>query len=308
MKINVVFTGGTIGSSHFDGYITPDPAVKYRLIKNYENRFGSSVEFSAYNPYTILSENLSGKTLSLLMKAINEGLNDDSDGIIVAHGTDTLQYSAIAAAYCFGCNTKPIIFVSANYPLENPNSNGNLNFEAAVEFIKQKVSKGVYVSYSNDLKTADFHFALKLLRHGEFDHKVYSLGGPYATYEKGKIFKNPYFEGQEINPLGCIEFKEYPEILNITVNPFENYSYDLKNVKAIVFNPYHSGTLNVMSTAFKEFCLKAKNLGIPLYVTGVTEGGEYQSMTKYTDLNIIPVYGITSISLLVKLWVDFSIK
>lgn len=308
MKINVIFTGGTIGSSHFDGYITPDPAAKYRLIKNYQKTFGTSVEFTVCNPYTILSENLSGKTLSLLMKSIKEGLEDNCDGIIVAHGTDTLQYSAIAAAYCFGSNTKPIMFVSANYPLENPNSNGNLNFEAATEFIKQKVGKGVYVSYSNDLKSADFHFALNLLRHGEFDHKVYSLGGGYAIYKNGEIFKNTDFKPKEIKPMGCIEFKEYPEILNITVNPFENYSYDLKGTKAVVFNPYHSGTLNVMSSAFKEFCTRANNLGIPLYVTGVTEGGEYQSMKEYTDLSIIPVYGVTSIALLIKLWIDFSKK
>ena len=117
MKINVIFTGGTIGSSHSDGYITPDPAAKYRLIKNYQKAFGTSVEFTVCNPYTILSENLSGKTLSLLMKSIKEGLEDNCDGIIVAHGTDTLQYSAIAAAYCFGSNTKPIMFVSLRFSL-----------------------------------------------------------------------------------------------------------------------------------------------------------------------------------------------
>lgn len=305
MKINVIFTGGTIGSAFHGGYISPDPAMKYRLISNYKEKFGESVEFDAQNPYTILSENLSGVILNTLVSSVKKALKSDCDGIIIAHGTDTLQYSACAVAYCVGSETKPIVFVSANYPLENPISNGNINFEAAVEFIKQSGGKGVYVSYSNDLKSADIHFATRLLRHGEYDHKLFSLVGPYATYKDGVIISNVNFVNKEdISPLSENEFSNTSGILNITVSPFEQYNYSLNGIRAVVFTPYHSGTLNTDSAEFKDFCEKAAEMSVPLYVTGVTKGGEYQSMEVYSDLQIIPVYNTTSIALIVKLWLN----
>lgn len=304
MKINVILTGGTIGSIYNNGFITPDLSTDCLLINNYKKDYGESIQFNIHNPYTILSENLSGDTLNILIDALRQNLEDSSDGIIVAHGTDTLQYSACAAAYCLGSNVKPILFVSANYPLENPLSNGNINFSAAVEFIKQKVGKGVYVSYSNDLKSVDFHYPTRLLRHGEYDHKVFSLNDTYATYKDGVISFN---EGISPEPPISACYKRFSNtcgILNISVSPFEEYNYLLDSVKAIIFTPYHSGTLNTGSKKFKDFCKKANDKSIPMYVTGILKGGEYQSMKAYSYLNIIPVYNLPSIALSVKLWLE----
>ena len=304
MKINVIFTGGTIGSVYGDGYISPDSKAKYCLIENFKKKFGESVQFEARSPYTILSENLTGKVLNTLVADVKEALKTDCDGIIIAHGTDTLQYSACAVAYSLGSETKPIVFVSAQYPLENPLTNGNINFEAAVEFIKQSGKTGVYVSYSNDLKTVDIHFATRLLRHGEYDHKVFSLNGPCATYNNGAIALNDEFVKEDITKPSEKAFSNTSGILNITASPFEEYNYSLEGVKAVVFTPYHSGTLNTSSAEFKAFCKKANEASVPLYVTGVTKGGEYQSMKIYSDLHIIPVYDTTSIALIVKLWLN----
>ncbi len=304
MKINVILTGGTIGSVYNEGFITPDLSTEYLLINNYIKVYGDNVEFVIHNPYTILSENLSGDILNQLIDALEAQLKDDSDGIIVAHGTDTLQYSAVAAAYCLGGDTKPVLFVSANYPLENPLSNGNINFAAAVEFIKQKAGRGVYVSYSNDLKSVDFHYPTRLLRHGEYDHKIFSLNGVYATYKDVVISFNENADKEQRISACRKKFSNTCSILNITVSPFEEYNYSLNGIKAIIFTPYHSGTLNTNSCQFKEFCQKAKQKAVPMFVTGVVAGGEYQSMKAYEELNIIPVYNLPSIALLVKLWLE----
>lgn len=304
MKINLILTGGTIGSVYNEGLITPDLSTEYLLINNYIKAYGDNVKFIIHNPYTILSENLSGDILNQLIEALREQLKDDSDGIIVAHGTDTLQYSAVAAAYCLGGDTKPVLFVSANYPLENPLSNGNINFAAAVEFIKQKAGRGVYVSYSNDLKSVDFHYPTHLLRHGEYDHRIFSLNGVYAEYKDGVISFNENADKKQQITACHKKFSNTCSILNITVSPFEEYNYSLSGIKAIIFTPYHSGTLNTNSCQFKEFCQKAKQKSVPMFVTGVVAGGEYQSMKSYEELNIFPVYNLPSIALLVKLWLE----
>ena len=302
MKIDVIFTGGTIGSAMQSGYISPTDSAKYNLIANYKNKFGNDVEFITHNPYTILSENLSAQTLNKLIAVVTELINTNCDGILVVHGTDTLQYSAAAVECCFGNNIKPIIFVSANYPLENSASNGNINFEAAVEFIKQSKGGGVYVSYSNDLKSVDIHSATRLLRHAEFDHKLFSLNGVYATYQNKSFTLNSKYIFEDVVPSDVKVFPKSAGILNITVSPFEEYNYSLNDVKAVVFTPYHSGTLNTESEKLKHFAKKAAEKSVPMYVTGVVKGAEYQSVKAYTDLKIVPVYNTTSIALMVKLW------
>ncbi|MBQ3088244.1 MAG: asparaginase [Clostridia bacterium] len=302
MKICVVFTGGTIGSAMKNGYITPTESAPYTLINNYVSKYGRDVQFVTSNPYTILSENLSAEILNKLIESLEETISSDCDGVIVAHGTDTLQYSAVAAEYCFGTNTKPIVFVSANHPLEHPLSNGNINFSVAVEFIKQKLGRGVYVSYSNDLVTADIHRPSNLLRHAEYDHKIFSLNGVYATYKDGNFCLNQDLKYEEITPAKIKTFCDTSGILNITVSPFDEYNYSLDGVKAIVFTPYHSGTLSTGSQRFKDFAKKANEKFIPMYVTGLVQGVQYQSVKEYSDLKIIPVYSTTSISLIMKLW------
>ena len=146
MKILVIFTGGTIGSTVKDGWISADNTAKYTLIENYKNSFGDSVCFDTCEPYFMLSENLSAKHLNLLTESVKEALSKDFDGIIITHGTDTLHFSAAAIHLAFSGADIPIVFVSANYPLENALSNGQANFEAAVKLIQSGISSGVYIS------------------------------------------------------------------------------------------------------------------------------------------------------------------
>lgn len=47
----------------------------------------------------------------------------------------------------------PIILTAADYPLSNPNSNGLSNFSACVEFIKSKISSGVFTAYGKPNNT-----------------------------------------------------------------------------------------------------------------------------------------------------------
>ena len=102
MKILVIFTGGTIGSVVSENCISPDFGQPYKLIEEYYKQKISEKYrdiFDTCVPYTLLSEDLTGEYLAKLGACIKENLNKDYDGIIVAHGTDTLQYSAVMTGY-----------------------------------------------------------------------------------------------------------------------------------------------------------------------------------------------------------------
>ena len=93
MKILVIFTGGTIGSSIKDGWISTDSATKYALIEKYKENFGADISFETTEPYFLLSENLNADTLNLLIASVKSATEKNYDGIIITHGTDTLHFS-----------------------------------------------------------------------------------------------------------------------------------------------------------------------------------------------------------------------
>ena len=59
------------------------------------------------------------------------------DGIILTHGSDTIQYTAALLSYVLKPEI-PVMIVCSNYVLEDEKANGFDNFCAAVDFIKNK--------------------------------------------------------------------------------------------------------------------------------------------------------------------------
>ena len=133
MKVALIFTGGTIGTVENDDGV-----------RNLDNKNNSSIlgyfrdtdVIVQKQPYLVLSENLNGGHISSLIECVKDVLEEDHDGIIITHGTDTIQYTAAALSYAFGSKTVPIMVVSSNAPLDSEESNGGSNIAAAIDFIR----------------------------------------------------------------------------------------------------------------------------------------------------------------------------
>ncbi|MDE6111619.1 MAG: asparaginase domain-containing protein, partial [Eubacterium sp.] len=165
MKILIMFTGGTIGCSSSGGVISPNEENTKLLLELYKKEYSKDVDFEITEPYYALSENNTGKTLEHLISAVCDAVNMDYSGIIVTHGTDTLQYSAAALSYALGNKTIPVLLVSSNYVLTDKKANGLSNFAAAVDFIQNGYGKGVFVPYKNSDNKVYVHRASRLLQH-----------------------------------------------------------------------------------------------------------------------------------------------
>ena len=90
-KITVVMTGGTICSVIKGDAI--DVSNEPVVINEYRRIYGDDVEFRIVRPFNILSENSCPKVWTALGRALAD-IHDDSDGVIITHGTDTLWYFA----------------------------------------------------------------------------------------------------------------------------------------------------------------------------------------------------------------------
>lgn len=309
-KIKVIFTGGTIGSIIKDGWISTDEQTGWLLLSKYrEYTKDTQTDFVTETPYTVLSENLSAKELNLLAKCVNKNLEEDYDGIIVTHGSDTLQYTAAALSFMFDNAKIPVVLVSSNYPLEMERANGTENFTAAVEFIKAEAGKGVFVSYKNqEDDRVCIHRGTRVTAHREASDDVYSIDRkPYAFFD-GKIKINEkYTPGETGVATGVTEFSDYPDILVIESRPGDRYSYSLENCKAVILAPYHSATLNTQNQRLVEFCESAYKNNIPVFLVNANGGTGYESEQDFDKMHLEILPLCSKIAVYVKCWMAISL-
>lgn len=305
MKILTVFTGGTIGSTKSNGVISPDSQNSYKLLEMY-SRTDKKVEFTAIQPMNILSENMNGRFLTQLYKCINSYDLSKFDGVIVAHGTDTLQYTSAYLSYAFGLCKTPIVLVSANFPLEDEHSNGFQNFCGAVELIKSKKGRGVFVSYANCEYFADINRGTRVLHHSAYSDEVYSVHDMVfgeANRER-KFCENEMYSEQDdkISMSDCTELDEVSDVLY--VKPYVGMTYPpiTQSTKAILLEGYHSGTLDTGGSELSKFCAKAENCGAPIFLTGAEKGFYYESKQMFEKLKINVLPPASPIAMYMKLW------
>ncbi len=295
MKLAVVFTGGTIGSKTENGVISTNTDASYTLLSYLD----SETQVSTFSPFITLSEYFTGEHINILANCIEEILNSDFDGIIIAHGTDTLQFSAAALGYFFANSNLPIVFVSSQYVLDNPLSNGKQNFLDAVEFIKNQNGRGVFVVYRNNDGRRLVHRGIRLLASQPYSDDVNSVcNKPYGE------FTNQGFMLFDSNnyPTSFLKarLERYCEkILTIEARVGVNQQHIPEETKAILHSTYHCGTLNTLNKAVFE---NAKNKKIPVFITGASNMG-YESESNFSSLGITPLPQMSPLASYIKLWI-----
>ncbi len=315
MKICVMFTGGTIGSVLDEtGYIGPKEGTTFRVLQLYQEKFETEVEFETVEPYRILSENLGAETIIKLVKSVRDVLEQDKwDGIVITHGTDTLQYGAAMLGYLFGDAGIPIVMVSSNYVLEDERANGLVNFQYAVEYIKLQKGKGVFVSYCNKGEYPTIHRGTRLQPLIPYSDYVASVKDSwYGRFENGNYISNSAYavkEGQEslLEDVQEVCLSEISDAV-LFLHPYVGMQYPhlTDKVKAVLHGSYHSGTISV-GEELQGFLKKTKEREIPVYLTGLLqEEKAYETVREYKKLGILPLHTSSEVAQYCKLWLAVS--
>ncbi len=304
MKIGIIFTGGTIGSCIDGKSIGTSPDAPRELLLRYRRATGDLTEFDTYEPYTILSEGLKFSHITRLVKTIRD-IEGKYDGLIVTHGTDTLQYTAAALSYILGLASIPTVLVSSNYILSDSRANGLDNFLAAVEFLRQhKGASGVYVSYRNTGEDTLIYRGTRLLAHHALADEIYAVGSPLAKFQDGVIERiTEYTElSDACAPFSAEDFiKSDARVQFFKAHPGMIYPSLNENTAAVLIETYHSGTLRTAGEELTLFAEAARRLGIPLFLAGITGGVPYKSADVYEKLGLISLPRISPIALYMKL-------
>ncbi len=307
MRILFVFTGGTIGSVAHDGIINTDGNRPRFLLAEYERIHGISFEYDCVEPYTALSENNTGNTLRALCACVAAHKDAGYDGIVVTHGTDTLQYTAAALSYTFADISIPLCLVSANYPVGDARSNALSNLRGALRFIGEVGKAGVWVPYQNAGEPTCIHRGTRLLESSAFTDRVQSVfSAPYGAFLGDAPFAvDPsYRELANESPAldACLLGESAPQILRVQPYPGMVYPEIGGDVRYILHASFHSGTISTVSAEAKRFFAEARKRNIPVFLTGAAHGDAYASTSAFEALGITPLYQIAPVAAYVKLW------
>jgi len=163
-NITYIGTGGTIGT-HVDyntggvfmcrtpeEIISTTPELENIVnIINTESPFIKASEDMYYKDWQVLSETV-----------YNNLLDNNVNGIVITHGTDTLSYTGSALSFLIENVNKPVLLVGAQRSPDRASFDGSLNLICAAHFVKEKIP-GVYLVMHGSMND-DFCYVIKAVK------------------------------------------------------------------------------------------------------------------------------------------------
>ena len=307
-KILLISTGGTIASKidYRTGAVTPALTAselnatvpELSKIANID----TEVLFSEY------SENLLPEHWIKIAEKLNSCARSEYRGIIVAHGTDTMQYTAAALAFSLSGFPKPVALVGSQRSSDRPSSDAALNLIAAVRFLVETDVTGVFVVMHNTSSDDEIacHWATRVRKnHTSKRNAFQTIGGsPAFIIQDNRIEKNKLFNLPKVEYSPKIKFdnrvalvKYYPgfepKIMGYTIS---------SGYKAIIFEGTGLGHVGkIMYDAIEKAKKKGMFVGMTSQcIDGMVSMTVYDSGRDLLNLGVIPLGNMIPETALVK--------
>ncbi len=130
--ITILGTGGTVASRIDYRTGAVHPAFSASEIYNTAPEIAEIANIETETVCNVLSENMNPELWSKIGKSVAEELNSGADGAVIAHGTDTMGYTASALSFMLKNLSKPVILVGSQRSSDRPSSDASLNLVGAV--------------------------------------------------------------------------------------------------------------------------------------------------------------------------------
>ncbi len=139
-NISIVSTGGTVSSviDYRTGAVHPKFTASDLVKANPELLYYANYNVKAL--YNILSENMKPEYWVKAAKEVAGDISDGADGIVIAHGTDTMHYTSAALSFMLKTPV-PIIVTGAQRSSDRPSSDANINLIDSVIAAKSDIAE-----------------------------------------------------------------------------------------------------------------------------------------------------------------------
>ena len=150
-KILLLSTGGTIASKvdYRTGAVTP--ALSAEDLNASVPELAKIANVDAEVLFSEYSENLMPEHWIKIAERLDSLANSQYRGIIIAHGTDTMQYTAAYLSFALAGYPLPVVLVGSQRSSDRPSSDAALNLISAANFVINCNTNGVFVvMHSNE--------------------------------------------------------------------------------------------------------------------------------------------------------------
>ncbi|QIO23930.1 Glu-tRNA(Gln) amidotransferase subunit GatD [Haloarcula sp. JP-L23] len=147
--VSLISTGGTIASTvdyrtgavtaQFDAEDVLRAVPDLAGMANYRGRVVAN----------ILSENMTTDVWQDLARAVKEEIEAGADGVVVMHGTDTMQFTASALAFMLDTPV-PVVFTGSQRSADRPSSDNVMNAVCAVEAAKSDCAEVLVCMHADE--------------------------------------------------------------------------------------------------------------------------------------------------------------
>jgi len=319
-SVSILSTGGTIASKVDYRTGAVNPALSAQDLYDTVPELRNYAKVNAKVIMSILSENILPSDWTKIARTIASEIKDGCDGVVIAHGTDTLGFTSAALSFALQDLPVPVVLVGSQRSSDRPSSDAAMNLIGAINLATKADAAEVFVLMHAE--TGDSHLyahrgtrARKLhsSRRDAFqsinDYPIFRVDGedvkelrsPLLRRNKErKLSLKPKFEDK----VGLV--KTYPGIEALSIDQLIDANY-----RGIVIE----GTgLGHAPDRFQPSIKRAVDAGIVVAMTtqclfGRVDMNVYRSGVELLDIGVIPCEDMIPETTLVKLmWVLANTK
>jgi len=301
-------TGGTIASKvdYDSGAVTPALTASdlYETVPELRDiaNFDTEVLFSEF------SENLQPDHWTKIAEKLHSLADSDYEGILIAHGTDTMHYTSAFLSFALAGFPIPVALVGSQRSSDRASSDAAINLTAASKFLVKYNTKGIFlVMHHDEEQTVACHVGTRVRKNHTSKRGAFeTMGGDPAFIigEDGDYqnMQGDFFKDAKYNPRMKINTK----VSLVKYHP----GYDPKLIenliqtgcKVIIFEG--TGLGHVGRTMY-DVIKKAKENDLFLGMTSQCIDGRinmnvYESGRDLLELGITPLKNMTPETSLVK--------
>ena len=191
-NLSILSTGGTVASviDYKTGAVHPAFTADDLLRATPELVDYANITAKAI--FNILSENMNPSYWKETAQATYDEINNGADGVIIAHGTDTMHYTASALSFMLDTPV-PVVLTGAQRSSDRPSSDAFTNLMASVVAAKSDIAEVSICMHNNeDDPTCDLHRGTRARKmHTSRRDTFTSINmDPLATIANGQVTIN----------------------------------------------------------------------------------------------------------------------
>ncbi len=219
LRISLISTGGTIVSKveYETGAVKPAITAE-ELVEMVPDFREAAEEVMVTELYRVFSEDMTPEHWRRVSEEVAKRVREGYDAVIVAHGTDTMAYTASAVAFAVRNLPQPIMFVGAQRSSDRPSTDAVVNLRACIPIARE----------------APFGESVVVMHGSTSDEYVLAHRG--VKVRKMHTSRRDAFQSVNDIPLGKVTI---PDLRYVQLNP--RYIPRSGGSNAIELNPRFSG-------------------------------------------------------------------